>query len=126
MKTIPKFYTYSVIGILNEDKDLKRFTVPSLGRDIEDEFDLDGVVQYAALNFFLADETYKDVSIWPLTFKISGGQVTKEVEVMLDFAPTFSLKEKKVLIKKQINEEVTKTPRKRRTKAEMQNEATSS
>lgn len=88
---IPKFYVYTVDTILNEEGDSKKFTVPSLSRDVNDEFDLDCIANSAALTFFLNNEGYQDIERWPLTFKfVSYDKSIREASVALAFAPSFS------------------------------------
>ena len=48
---IPKAYYYSVDGLVDEEGNLKKFTTASLGRDLEDEFDLESLGGSAALFF---------------------------------------------------------------------------
>ena len=88
---IPKFYVYTIDTVLDEEGDSKKFTVPSLSRDINDEFDLDCIANSAALTFFLNNKEYQEVESWPLTFKfLSYDKSIREASVTLAFSPSFS------------------------------------
>lgn len=110
--TIPKMYIYTIDGVMNEEGETKRFSVPSLSRDVNDEFDLDCIANSAALTFFLNNEEYQDTEKWPLTFKfVSYDKSIREASVALAFAPSFSTH-----VKPFISEEVVPVKRVRRTR----------
>lgn len=107
----PKFYIYTVDGILNEEGEPKKFSIPTLSRDIEDDFELDSVANSAALFFFVDNKEYQDPEKWPLIFKfVSHTKTIKEVKMSLDFAPSFSSN-----IKPPVKEEIKKVVRRRKT-----------
>lgn len=88
---IPKAYLYTVDGVLNEEGELRKFSTPSLSRDINDDFELDSVANSAALFFFLDNEDYQAEDKWPLVFRFtSHTKEAKEVTMTLSFAPSFS------------------------------------
>ena len=109
---IPKAYYYSVDGLVDEEGNLKKFTTASLGRDLEDEFDLESLGGSAALFFYLDNEEYKDPKKWPLTFKFYKTLKSSSVdlEMNLSFAPCFMGTPKKIATEKK---EVVKEKHKR-------------
>ena len=100
---IPKLYYYSVEGVLDVNGDLKKFSIPSYGRDLAEEFDLDGISNTTALSFFLENEEYKDESKWPLTFKFYKTLKDSpiEQEMNLTFSPCFFSTPKPIVVTKE-------------------------
>lgn len=90
---IPKIYTYTVDGFYTDneedEKELKRFSIPSFGRDLTNEFDLDNEASYAAQCLYLDYPEYKDLSKWPLLFKFYIRKNSKPVEIEMNLS--FSL-----------------------------------
>ena len=137
--TIPKIYTYTVDGFYTEheneenEKELKRFSIPSFGRDLTNESDLESEATYAAQCFYLDYPEYKDITKWPLLFKFYVRKNSKpvEIEMNLSFSPCFmstprqirvtkeELKKKKTnaLVKEDKNNSTSATP----TSSETQN-----
>lgn len=93
---IPKIYSYTVDGIVDEDNDLITFGIPSLNRSLDCDFDLEGIAHQAALSFFLNHEDYQTIDKYPLTFRFAGGGMSRDTEMYLQFAPTFQTKEGKL------------------------------
>ena len=95
--TIPKIYTYTVDGFYTEheneenEKELKRFSIPSFGRDLTNESDLESEATYAAQCLYLDYPEYKDITKWPLLFKFYVRKNSKpiEIEMNLSFSPCF-------------------------------------
>ena len=92
---IPKIYTYTVDGFYTDneedEKELKRFSIPSFGRDLTNESDLESEASYAAQCLYLDYPEYKDPSKWPLLFKFYIRKNSKpvEIEMNLSFSPCF-------------------------------------
>lgn len=123
---IPKAYYYSVEGVLEENgEDLKRFTIASLSRDLNDEFDLEGLGNSAALSFYLDNEDYRDESKWPLTFKFYATPKASpvELEMNLSHSPCFLSTPKKIIVTKEAATPIPKPKRQRKVK-EVQDETT--
>lgn len=95
--TIPKNYIYTVDGVVDNDNELLKFSIPSLSRSLECDFDLEGIAHQAALAFFLQHEEYQTEDKYPLTFRFAGGGLSRDAEMYLQFAPTFQTKEGKLL-----------------------------
>lgn len=95
--TIPKNYIYTVDGVVDNDNELLKFSIPSLSRSLECDFDLEGIAHQAALAFFLQHEEYQTEDKYPLTFRFAGGGLSRDTEMYLQFAPTFQTKEGKLL-----------------------------
>ncbi len=89
MSNIPKYYKYSVLGVLDKEENLKKFTIPSLSRDINNEFDLECISNSAALFFYLDHPEYQTTDKWPLVFRFFSKQDPVEIEMNLSFAPCF-------------------------------------
>lgn len=105
--SIPKIYTYTVDGFYTDngeegEKELKRFNIPSFGRDLTDELDLDNEANYAAQCLYLDYPEYKDPSKWPLLFKFYIRKNSKpiEIEMNLSFAPCFMSTPKQIKLVK--------------------------
>lgn len=116
---IPKVYYYSVDGLVDEEGNLRKFTTPSLGRDLEDEFDLESLGGSTALFFYLDNEEYKDPEKWPLTFKFykSLKSASVDLEMNLSFSPCFMGTPKKIATeKKQETPKPVKTRKPRKLK----------
>lgn len=105
---IPKAYVFTVEGIE------KRFSVPSLSRDINDEFDADTIVQSAALSVMLDDEKYRDPNEWPLIFKFNATDRIVEMKVELHYSPSFLVKPNSTITT--IEEKPKPKPRAKRVK----------
>lgn len=121
---IPKAYYYSVEGVLEENgEDLKRFTIASLSRDLNDEFDIESLGNSAALFFYLDNEDYQDESKWPLTFKFYATPKASpvELEMNLSHTPCFLSTPKKIVVTK---EAATPKPKRQRKVKEVQDETT--
>lgn len=86
---LPKFYNYTVEGVLDKNDNPRKFSIASLSRDIYDDFDTDCLAGSAALDFYLKHPKYQDDSLWPLVFKFTGSQNPVEVEMNLYHTPTF-------------------------------------
>ena len=86
---IPKAYSYTVEGVVDDQGTLKKFTVPSLSRDIHDEFDADCIAGSAALAFYLDNEDYRELEKWPLKFKFQTSTTPVELEMNLSYSPCF-------------------------------------
>lgn len=93
----PKLYAYTVEGIVDEDGVEKRFSVPSLSRDINDDFDADSIAHSAALSFFLDNEEYRSEDHWPLKFRFQTKDQPVELTVELSFSPCFLTKPKSIV-----------------------------
>lgn len=113
---IPKLYYYSVAGVLDVNGDLKKFSIPSYGRDLAEEFDLDGISNTTALSFFLENEEYKDESKWPLTFKFYKTLKDSpiELEMNLTFSPCFFSTPKPIVVTKEAEAISTVKPKRAR------------
>lgn len=128
---LPKMYIFSIEGIFDKAGNLRKFSVPSLSRDLNDEFDLESVSYNAALMFYLDNEEYQDIEKWPLVFKFYKTKTDQpiDLEMELSFAPTFLSKQKSIVkhiaAKSQETEQEDPTPsvekktRKTRTKKEV-------
>ena len=125
---IPKAYYYSVEDVLQQNgEDLKRFIIASLGRDLNDEFDLEGLGNSAALSFYLENEDYRDESKWPLTFKFYTTLKAPpvELEMNLSYSPCFLSTPKKIIITKEAETSApAPKPKRRRKVKEIQDETT--
>lgn len=108
---IPKAYYYSVDGVLDEEGNLKKFSIPSYGRDVDDEFDLEGIGNTTALAFYLDNEDYRDIEKWPLLFKFykTLRSASIDLEMNLSYAPCFLSTPKKIIIEKK--QEVKEKPK---------------
>lgn len=97
---LPKMYIYSIEGLFDKSGNLRKFSVPSLSRDLNDEFDLESVSYNAALMFYLDNEEYQDIEKWPLVFKFYKTKTDQpiDLEMELSFAPTFLSKQKSIVI----------------------------
>ena len=120
---IPKAYYYSVDGVLDDEGNLKKFSIPSYGRDVDDEFDLEGIGNTTALSFYLDNEEYRDLEKWPLLFKFykTLRSVSIDLEMNLSYAPCFLSTPKKIVITK---ETATPKPKRQRKVKEVQDETT--
>lgn len=120
---IPKSYYYSVDGVVDEEGNLKKFSIPSYGRDLDDEFDLEGVGNTTALSFYLENEEYQDISKWPLMFRFYKTLKAQsiELEMNLSFSPCFLSTPKKIVIEKKA-EVKAKPKRTRKPKEEISDE----
>ena len=104
---IPKIYTYTVDGFYTDneedEKELKRFSIPSFGRDLTNEFDLDNEASYAAQCLYLDYPEYKDPTKWPLLFKFYIRKNSKpiEIEMNLSFSPCFMSTPRQIRITKE-------------------------
>lgn len=94
---IPKAYSYTVEGVVDDQGTLKKFTVPSLSRDIHDEFDADCIAGSAALAFYLDNEDYRELEKWPLKFKFQTSTTPVELEMNLSYSPCFLSTPKKIV-----------------------------
>lgn len=96
---IPKFYLYSVEGVLDEEGNLKKFSTPSLSRVLTDDFDLEGISNSASLMFYLAHEEYQSLDKWPLKFKFYDSKASTpiELEMELSYAPCFLSKQPSIV-----------------------------
>lgn len=96
---LPKMYIYSIEGLFDKSGNLRKFSVPSLSRDLNDEFDLESVAYNAALMFYLDNEEYQDIEKWPLVFKFYKTKTDQpiDLEMELSFAPTFLSKQKSIV-----------------------------
>ena len=118
--TIPKIYTYTVDGFYTEheneenEKELKRFSIPSFGRDLTNEFDLDNEASYAAQCLYLDYPEYKDITKWPLLFKFYVRKNSKpvEIEMNLSFSPCFMSTPKQIKLVKNKEPNKNKTTEK--------------
>ena len=108
---IPKAYYYSVDGVLDDEGNLKKFSIPSYGRDVDDEFDLEGIGNTTALSFYLDNEEYRDLEKWPLLFKFykTLRSVSIDLAMNLSYAPCFLSTPKKIIIEKK--QEVKEKPK---------------
>lgn len=108
---IPKSYYYSVDGVLDEEGNLKKFSIPSYGRDVDDEFDLEGIGNTTALSFYLDNEEYRDIEKWPLLFKFykTLRSSSIDLEMNLSYSPCFLSTPKKIIIEKK--QEVKEKPK---------------
>ena len=120
---IPKAYYYSVDGVLDEEGALKKFSIPSFGRDIDDEFDLEGVGNTTALSFYLDNEDYQDIDKWPLKFFFYKDLKAQsvELEMNLSLSPCFLSTPKKIITEKKAEAKV-KPKRTRKPKEEISDE----
>ncbi len=115
---IPKIYTYTVDGFYTDneedEKELKRFSIPSFGRDLTNEFDLDNEASYAAQCLYLDYPEYKDPSKWPLLFKFYIRKNSKpvEIEMNLSFSPCFMSTPKQIKLVKNKEPNKNKTTEK--------------
>ena len=117
---IPKIYTYTVDGFYTEheneedEKELKRFSIPSFGRDLTNEFDLDNEASYAAQCLYLDYPEYKDPSKWPLLFKFYVRKNSKpvEIEMNLSFSICFMSTPKQIKLVKNKEPNKNKTTEK--------------
>ena len=115
---IPKIYTYTVDGFYTDneedEKELKRFSIPSFGRDLTNEFDLDNEASYAAQCLYLDYPEYKDPSKWPLLFKFYIRKNSKpvEIEMKLSFSPCFMSTPKQIKLVKNKEPNKNKTTEK--------------
>ena len=117
---IPKIYTYTVDGFYTEheneedEKELKRFSIPSFGRDLTNEFDLDNEASYAAQCLYLDYPEYKDPSKWPLLFKFYIRKNSKpvEIEMNLSSSPCFMSTPKQIKLVKNKEPNKNKTTEK--------------
>lgn len=126
---IPKAYYYSVDGVVDEEGNLKKFSIASFGRDLEDEFDLEGVGNTTALSFYLNNEDYQDISKWPLMFRFykTLKSASIELEMNLSYSPCFLSTPKKIVTeKKQEVKEKPKRVRKPKEKITDENDIQSS
>jgi hypothetical protein len=64
---IPKAYIYSVEGVLDEEGNLRKFSIASLNRLLTCEFDLESIAYSASLFFYLDNEEYQSLEKYPLT-----------------------------------------------------------
>lgn len=119
---IPKIYTYTVDGFYTDneedEKELKRFSIPSFGRDLTNEFDLDNEASYAAQCLYLDYPEYKDPSKWPLLFKFYIRKNSKpvEIEMNLSFSPCFMSTPKQTKLVKNKEPNKNKTTEKYKNK----------
>lgn len=122
---IPKAYYYSVDGVLDDEGNLKKFSIPSYGRDVDDEFDLEGIGNTTALSFYLDNEEYRDLEKWPLLFKFykTLRSVSIDLEMNLSYAPCFLSTPKKIVVTKEAATPAPKPKRQRKVK-EVQDETT--
>lgn len=115
---IPKIYTYTVDGFYTDneedEKELKRFSIPSFGRDLTNEFDLDNEASYAAQCLYLDYPEYKDLSKWPLLFKFYIRKNSKpvEIEMNLSFSLCFTSTPKQIKLVKNKEPNKNKTTEK--------------
>lgn len=115
---IPKIYTYTVDGFYTDneedEKELKRFSIPSFGRDLTNEFDLDNEASYAAQCLYLDYPEYKDPTKWPLLFKFYIRKNSKpvEIEMNLSFSPCFMSTPKQIKLVKNKEPNKNKTTEK--------------
>lgn len=89
---IPKLYYFTVQGVEDEEGNSVKFNKPSFGRDIEDEFDLDSIIQYFLISFYEEHKEYQDIKKWPITVKVYRSQRDREpktVDVELSYSPVF-------------------------------------
>ena len=105
---IPKAYIYSVEGVVDDEGNLRKFSIASLNRLLTCEFDLEGIAYSASLNFYLNNEEYQSLDKWPLTFKFyaSKTEAPIELEMNLSYAPCF-LSTQKSIVKHVVKEEKT-------------------
>ena len=113
---IPKLYYYSVEGVLDSNGDLRKFSTPSYGLDLNEEFDLDCISSSTALTFFLDNEEYKDESKWPLNFKFYKTLKDSpiELEMNLTFSPCFFSTPKPIVVTKEAEAISTVKPKRAR------------
>ena len=93
---VPKNYTYTIEGID------RKYSIPSNGLDISNEFDADTLIQSAALSFYLEEHKYHDPSLWPLVFKFSSLTSKIEMKVELHYSPSFLIKPNSLIIKEEL------------------------
>lgn len=93
----PKAYIYTIEGVLDEEGVEKRFSIASLGRDINEEFDADCLAHSAALSFFIDYEDYRTEDKWPLKFRFLTKDKPVELVVELSFSPCFLTKPKSIV-----------------------------
>ena len=120
---IPKIYTYTVDGFYTDnreedEKELKRFSIPSFGRDLTNEFDLDNEASYAAQCLYLDYPEYKDPTKWPLLFKFYIRKNAKpvEIEMNLSFSPCFMSTPRQIKLIKNKELDEKKTTEKQKNK----------
>lgn len=120
---IPKIYTYTVDGFYTDngeedEKELKRFSIPSFGRDLTNEFDLDNEASYAAQCLYLDYPEYKDPTKWPLLFKFYIRKNAKpvEIEMNLSFSPCFMSRSRQIKLIKNKEPDEKKTTEKQKNK----------
>lgn len=118
---IPKMYIYTVEGVLDENENPKKFSIPSLSRELDNEFDLECISNSAALFFYLDSPEYQDESKWPLLFKFQSVSGPVELEMNLSYSPCFLSTPRKIIKEKKVASspvEIEKKTRKPRAKKE--------
>ena len=120
IESIPKLYYYTIQSVVDEEGLPIKTSFPSFGRDLEDEFDVDSLIQYILQSFYESNVEYQDVSKWPLTvklYKTLRDKEPKEVQVELSYAPSFRVIPKSIVqTKESMEAKKLESKRTRKTK----------
>lgn len=119
---LPKFYNYTVEGVVDSSGNPKKFSIPSLSRNIYDEFDLEGLSYDASLTFYLNHPAYQHDDNWPLTFKFLGSENPVEIEMNLYHSPCFLSTPRKIVQESKATPVITKPVEKKTRKPRVKKE----